>query len=49
MGRADEAVQAYLRLLALQPPDADLLTDYAVTLGMRQGRTLVGAPEAVIQ
>lgn len=34
---------------ALQPPDADLLTDYAVTLGMSQGRTLVGAPEAVIQ
>lgn len=49
VGRFDEAVQAYQRLLALQPPDADLLTDYAVTLGMSQGRTLVGAPEAVIQ
>lgn len=49
LGRFDEAVQAYQRLLALQPPDADLLTDYAVTLGMSQGRTLVGAPEAVIQ
>jgi cytochrome c-type biogenesis protein CcmH len=49
LGRFDEAVQAYQRLLALQAPDADLLTDYAVTLGMSQGRTLVGAPEAVIQ
>ncbi|OGB05796.1 MAG: hypothetical protein A3G29_12295 [Burkholderiales bacterium RIFCSPLOWO2_12_FULL_64_99] len=49
LGRFDEAVQAYQRVLALQPPDADLLTDYAVTLGMSQGRTLVGAPEAVIQ
>ncbi len=49
LGRSDEAVQAYQRLLALQAPDADLLTDYAVTLGMSQGRTLVGAPEAVIQ
>lgn len=49
LGRFDEAVQAYQRLLALQQPDADLLTDYAVTLGMSQGRTLVGAPEAVIQ
>lgn len=49
LGRFDEAVQAYQRLLALQPADADLLTDYAVTLGMSQGRTLVGAPEAVIQ
>lgn len=49
LGRFDEAVQAYQRLLALQPPDADLLTDYAVTLGMSQGRTLVGAPEAVIK
>ncbi len=48
LGRFDEAAQAYQRLLALQPPDADLLTDYAVTLGMSQGRTLVGAPEAVI-
>ena len=49
LGRFDEAVQAYQRLLGLQPPDADLLTDYAVTLGMSQGRTLVGEPEAVIQ
>lgn len=49
LGRFEEAVQAYQRLMALQPPDADLLTDYAVTLGMSQGRTLVGAPEAVIQ
>lgn len=49
LGRFDEAVQAYQRLLGLQPADADLLTDYAVTLGMSQGQTLVGAPEQVIQ
>jgi cytochrome c-type biogenesis protein CcmH len=48
LGRSDEAVQAYQRLLALQAPDADLLTDYPATLGMSQGRTLVGEPEVVI-
>ncbi|MGH6648508.1 tetratricopeptide repeat protein [Aquabacterium sp.] len=46
--RFPQAVGAYQRLLALQPPDADLLTDYAVTLGMSQGQTLVGEPEALI-
>ena len=37
LGRSDEAVQAYQRLLALQPPDVDLLTEYAVMLGMSWG------------
>ncbi|RZL02728.1 MAG: hypothetical protein EOP36_07940 [Rubrivivax sp.] len=46
--RFPQAVAAYQRLLALQPPDADLLTDYAVTLGMSQEQTLVGEPEAII-
>lgn len=46
--RFPQAVAAYQRLLALQPPDADVLTDYAVTLGMSQGQTLVGEPEAII-
>ncbi|HEX5786370.1 MAG TPA: tetratricopeptide repeat protein [Burkholderiaceae bacterium] len=46
LGRFPQAVDAYQRLFALQPPDADLLTDYAVVLGMATGRTLVGEPEA---
>jgi cytochrome c-type biogenesis protein CcmH/NrfG len=48
LGRFDLAVQAYQRLLGLQAPDPDLLTDYAVTLGMSRDQTLVGEPEAVI-
>lgn len=48
-GRFEEAVQVYQRLLDLQPPDARLLTDYVVTLSMRQRRTLVGEPETVTQ
>lgn len=48
LGRFDQAVQAYQKLLTLQAPDADVLTDYAVTLGMSKGQTLAGEPEAVI-
>ncbi len=48
LGRFDDAVKAYQRLLALQAPDPDLLTEYAVTLGMSKGQTLVGEPEALI-
>lgn len=48
LGRFPQAVAAYQRLLSLQAPDADLLVDYAVTLGMSQGQTLVGEPEAII-
>ncbi|MGC3944539.1 MAG: tetratricopeptide repeat protein [Chryseolinea sp.] len=48
LGRFDQAVQAYQKLLSLSPPDADVLTDYAVTLGMSKGQTLAGEPEAVI-
>ncbi len=46
--RFDEAVQAYQRLMSLRPPDADVLVDYAVALGMSQGQTLRGEPEAVL-
>lgn len=48
LGRFPQAVQAYLQLLQRQPPDADLLTDYAVTVGMASGQTLAGEPEALI-
>lgn len=48
LGRFAQAVQAYQQLLQRQPPDADLLTDYAVTLGMASGQTLTGEPEALI-
>lgn len=48
LGRFDDAVRAYQQLLRLQEPDPDLLTDYAVTLGMSRGQTLAGEPEAVI-
>lgn len=47
--RFPQAVAAYQHLLALQAPDANLLTDYAVTLGLSQSpQTLEGEPEALI-
>ena len=49
MGRLDDAVQAYQRLLTVAPPDPDLLTDYAVTLGMSRGQSLAGEPEALLK
>jgi cytochrome c-type biogenesis protein CcmH/NrfG len=48
LGRFPLAVKAYQQLLKLQKPDADVLTDYAVTLGMSLNQTLVGEPEALI-
>lgn len=48
LGRYAEAVDAWRRLLPLSPDDPDLLTDYAVTLGMSQGQTLAGEPEEAI-
>lgn len=48
LGRYPQAVDAWRRLLALTPDDPDLLTDYAVTLGMSQGQTLAGEPEEAI-
>ena len=46
--RFDEAAAAYRRLAALQPSDADVLVDQAVALGMSQGQTLAGEPEALL-
>ncbi|MDM9007153.1 tetratricopeptide repeat protein, partial [Klebsiella pneumoniae] len=48
LGRYPQAVDAWRRLLALKPDDPDLLTDYAVTLGMSQGQSLAGEPEAAL-
>lgn len=48
LGRFDDAVKAYKKVLSLEAPDPDLLTDYAVTLGMSKGRTLAGEPEVLI-
>ncbi len=49
LGRFDEAVQAWERLFQIAPPDADQLTEYAVTLGMSQGQRLAGEPEKVLE
>jgi cytochrome c-type biogenesis protein CcmH len=47
-GRADEAVKAYEKATSLVPGNADLLADYADALGVAQGRSLEGKPEAII-
>lgn len=46
--RYPEAVTAYANAVKRSPPDAQLLADYADTLAMAQGRTLLGAPEKII-
>lgn len=46
--RFDQAADAYRRLLALEPNNADLLVDYAVVLGMTLNTTLAGEPEAYL-
>jgi len=48
LGRFEDAVQAYQKLLKHQAPTADVLTDYAVTLGMSKGQALAGEPEVLI-
>jgi cytochrome c-type biogenesis protein CcmH len=35
-------------LIALRQPDADVLVDYAVAMGMSQGQTLKGEPQALL-
>lgn len=47
--RFDDAVAAWQRLFQLVPPDADQLTEYAVTLGMARGQRLSGEPEQVLE
>lgn len=49
LNRFDEAVLAWQRLFQLAPPDADQLTEYAVTLGMARGQRLAGEPEQVLE
>jgi cytochrome c-type biogenesis protein CcmH len=44
LGRFDESAQAYEHLAKLVPGDAQVLADYADSLGMAQGRTLAGRP-----
>lgn len=46
--RFDQAVLAYQQLLRLSPDNADLLTDYAVTLAMSRNQSLSGEPEKLI-
>jgi len=41
-----EACEAYARLVRLTPADADMLSDYAVTLAMAQGRNTLGPDSA---
>lgn len=48
LGRYGDAVAAYRSLQRLTPDDNAMLLDYAVTLAMSQGRTLSGAPAALI-
>ncbi|MCK9283261.1 MAG: c-type cytochrome biogenesis protein CcmI [Rhodocyclaceae bacterium] len=48
LGRYPEAAAAFGRASELMPDNAQLLSDYADTLAMAQGRSLLGAPEALI-
>jgi cytochrome c-type biogenesis protein CcmH len=45
IGSYKQAADAYARLVQLVPNDSNLLADYADTLAMALGRTLVGEPE----
>lgn len=49
LGRYNDAVGAYARLLKLVPPNAELLSDYADTLGMSKNKSLQGEPEKIVQ
>jgi cytochrome c-type biogenesis protein CcmH/NrfG len=46
--RFDAAVDAYRHLMALEPNNADVLTDCAVALAMSLNQDLVGEPEKLI-
>lgn len=48
LGRFDQAADAYRQLTRLEADNPDVWTNYAVVLGMGQGQTLVGAPEAAL-
>jgi cytochrome c-type biogenesis protein CcmH len=49
LGRHAEAVSIYEKAVTLIPNDAQLLADYADTLGVVHGRKLEGKPEVLIQ
>jgi cytochrome c-type biogenesis protein CcmH len=49
LGRFPEASAAFGRATSLLPADAQLLSDYADTLAMAQGRRLLGDPEMIIK
>ncbi len=48
LGRHQDAVPAYQRVIALSPKDAQAYADYADTLAMANGRKLAGEPEKLI-
>ena len=48
-GRASEAASAFERAVALAPNDADLIADWADTVGVAQGRSLEGKPAELIE
>jgi len=48
IGRYKEAADAYAKLVQLVPDDSNLLSDYADTLAMALGRTLLGEPEKLV-
>lgn len=49
MGRFGDAAAAFAKAEAKFPQNAELLADYADSLAMTQGQTLLGKPEALIQ
>ncbi len=49
MGRFGDAAAAFAKAEAKFPQNAELLADYADSLAMAQGQTLLGKPEALIQ
>ena len=49
LGRFDEAVEAYERLMKLKPGDPDVMADFADTLGMVQGQRLEGRPVELVR
>lgn len=48
IGEPQLAVKAYQKVVALQPKDANLLVEYAETLGIAHGHDLSGQPAALL-
>ena len=49
LGRYQESADAYARAVTLAGDDANLLADYADTLGMARGGNLIGEPMQIVQ